>query len=285
MSLLDWPTTDLHNEVTVLENVIHSQEIYLNVLFPSNYRYYFELVQDSQNPLLIEHPFRLYFPQAILVEWVPPNGTNGIYITLESSPAFMPFGPLTVQIYLPQVVYDAIVNAMINPINSPADLVPPPEGNTIGEVEFVLLSTDAGEQIKIDLVNTSYTPEIPVTVKTLQWNEVLYYVMNLPPLDLLPPLPPPSTLLPPPPTSSSLRMASWGSRVWNTVPWNGTIPTSGGTTPPVSPPATGSLSFEFVYTVSGDLGITLMDPRYPFLREWITFPVDWADAIKDFAGV
>lgn len=245
MASLDWPIIDLHDGVAVLEDAVHSQEVYLNVLFPNKYRYYFELVQDPQNPILIEHPFRLYFPQTIMVEWVPPDGVNGIYITLESSPAFMPFGPLTVQVYIPQVIYDAIVNAMMNPINSSEDLVPPPEGNTYGEVEFVLLSTDAGEQIKIDLVNTSYTPEIPVTVKTLQWNEVLYYVMSLQ-------LPSLSPLLPPPP-------------------------------PPPLPLF--QTNFEFVYTVSGDLGITFVDPRYCFLREWITFPVDWADAIKAFAGV
>jgi hypothetical protein len=247
MSYLDWPTIDLYDEVVVLENVIHSQAMYLNVLFPNKYRYYFELVQDTQNPILLDHPFRLYFPHTILIEWVPPDGINGIYISLESSPEFMPFGPLNVQIYIPQVIYDAIVTAMMNPINSSADLVPPPEGNTYGEVEFVLLSTDAGEQIKIDLVNTSYVPEIPVTVKTFQWNEVLYYVMDLQPPSSLPLLPPPpSSLLPPPPSL---------------------------------------LNFEFVYTVGGDLGITFIDPRYCFLREWITFPVDWTNAIRAFAGL
>lgn len=225
--------------VELFAGTVTSQTVYLNVLFPSKYRYYFELVSNTATPILIDHPFRLYFPQTIMVEWAPPDGTNGIYLTLESTPEFMPFGPLTVQIYIPQGIYDAIVQAFLNPINSLADLVPPPEGNACGEVEFVLMSMDAGDQIKVDLVNTSYVPEIPVTVKTLQWNEVLYDIMNLP---LSSPLPPP-------------------------------------------PPTTGLLSFEFAYTAGGDLGVTFIDPRYCFLREWVTFPVEWTSAIKDFAGV
>lgn len=282
MLSLDYPTIDLYDGVALLENTIHSQAIYFNILFPNKYRYYFELVQNQQIPILIEHPFRLYFPKTIMVEWVPPDGTNGIYITLESSPAFMPFGPLTVQVYIPQVIYDAIVNAMMNPINSPDDLVPPPETNTYGEVEFVLLSTDAGEQIKIDLVNTSYTPEIPVTVKTLQWQEVLYYVMSLePPTSPLLPPPPPALLSP---TITVITSRSWNSRVSDITPWNYNIQDPGNTFL-FYPSAMNSSNMEFVYTVSGDLGITFIDPRYCFLREWITFPVDWADAIKDFAGV
>jgi hypothetical protein len=223
--------------VEIFTDTVVSQTVYFNVLFPSGYRYYFEFTSSTDAPVLIDHPFRLYFPQTISIEWVPPDGENGIYLTLGSSPEFLPFGSLDIQIYIPDEVYNAIVIAMNSPINSISDLVPPPEGNTCGEVEFVLLSTDAGEQIKIDLVNTYYTPEIPVTVKTLQWREILYDVTSL----LLPSLPP--------------------------------------------PPPMGLLTFEFVYTVNGILGITFIDPRYCFLREWITFPSAWTEAIKSFAGV
>lgn len=225
--------------VELLTSTVVSQTVYLNILFPSKYRYYFELVQDDTTPIRIEHPFRLYFPQTIVVEEAPENG---IYLTLESTPEFTPFGPLTAQIYIPQNMYNAIIQALSNPINSMDDLVPPPEESACGEVEFVLISTDSGDQIKIDFVNTSYKPEVPVTVKTLKWQEVLYDVMNLP---LSPPPPPPLVLL-----------------------------------SPISIP-----SFEFVYTASGDLGVTLIDPRYCFFREWITLPAAWTDAIKDFAGV
>jgi hypothetical protein len=215
------------------------------------------------------------------VDWADLDGKNGIYLILDSTPEFMPFGPLTVQIYIPLDVYNAITMAMENPIGSLAELVPPPEGNACGEVEFVLLSTETGDQIKIDLVNTSYTPEIPVTVKTLQWNEVLYNIMNLFSLPLLPPplLPPP--LLPPPPTFPSFRAAVWGSGVFNAIVWN----SPGQVSSLPSPPTTGSLNFEFAYTISGDLGITFIDPRYCFLREWITFPPAWTEAIKNFAGI
>jgi hypothetical protein len=288
--------------VELFTDTVTSQTVYLNVLFPSKYRYYFELASNTEIPILIDHPFLVYFPQTIMVEWVPPDGTNGIYLTLESSPAFMPFGSLTVQVYIPQVMYDAIIQAFSNPINSPADLVPPPDGNASGEVEFVLLSTDAGEQIKIDLVNTSYVPEVPVTVETLQWNEILYDIMRLLPPTLFPPtlLPPPS--LPPTSNFPSLSTAVWGSGVFSTVPWDGSISSLEVLPPPLLPPPLlpppllqppllpppllqPSSTFEFVYTVSGNLGITFIDPRYCFLREWIEIPPDWTAALKEFAGI
>jgi hypothetical protein len=337
------------DHVELLVDAVVSRTVYLNVLFPSKYRYYFELVNSPETPILIDHLFRLYFPQTITVEWAYPDG---VYLILGADPEFHPWGPLAVQIYIPQAIYDAIIAAMQHPINSPADLVPPPEGNACGEVEFVLLSTDAGEQIKIDLVNTSYVPEIPIKVETLQWQEVLYDIMSLPllppsilppsllpppppivfssniaywnsgvfntvswdsstllPSSLLPPPPPivsslnmaywnfgvfntvswdsstllpPSLLSPPPPIVSSLNMAHWNFGVFNTVSWDGSTQSSEVILPPV---AGDSLSFEFAYTVSGVLGITFIDPRYCFLREWIAFPSDWTQAIKDFAGV
>ena len=228
-------------ELTQLESIelftgaVTSQTVHLNVLFPSGYHYYFELVSDTETPILIDHPFRLYFPQTIMVEWAFPSG---VYLTFESAPEFAPFGPLTIQVYLPQALYDAVAKALENPIGSLSDLVPIPEGNACGVVEFVLLSTEDGIQVKLDLTNSSYIPEVPVTVKTLQWNEILYDTMNLP---FSPPLPP--------------------------------------------PPVFSSTSFGFAYTIGGDLGITFIDPRYCFLREWILFPQTWTAAIKDFAGV
>ena len=267
----------------LLTDTVTSQTVYLNVLFPSKYRYYFELVGIPGIPIRIDHPFRLYFPQTIAVEWADPSGTNGIYLILGADPAFHPFGLLTIQVHLPQEIYDAILTAMRTPINSPADLDPPPEANAMGEVEFVLLSTDAGEQIKIDLVNTAYTPEIPVTVQTLRWNEVLYYVMDLPPISVLPQV----SWFQMPTTFSSSKNSAWGSRVFDDVSWNVNLQELAPILPsPPSPPvvADGSV-FEFAYTVGGVLGITFIDPRYCFLREWITFPPDWTSAIKDFAGV
>lgn len=224
MELIELESTELFIDTTVITviAVTTSETVYFNVLFPSEYRYYFELVSNTEVPVLIDHSFQLYYQRTIMVE---SNGSGGIYLILEADPDFTPFGLLTVRINISQELYDAIIIAMSNPINSPEGLVPSPNGNACGEVEFVLLSTDTGDQIKIDLMNSPpFVPEVPVTIKTLQWNEVLYNVMNLP-------------------------------------------------------------DFEFVYTVSGDLGITFIDPRYCFLREWISFPPDWTRAIKDFSGV
>lgn len=270
MELAQLESAELFTDTTVT-----SQTVYLNVLFPSNYRYYLELVSNTETPILIDHPFRLYFPQTIMVSWAPPYGTNGIYLILESSPEFRPFEYLNIQIYIPQVMYDAIITAFLNPINSRGDLVPPPDENACGEVEFVLLSTDIGEQIKIDLINTSYVPEVPVTVETLQWSEVLYDVISLP---LPPPLPPSISIVPP------LIAAHWGSLVYGAVPWNRIILGSG-TTALLHSSTFSSSTIEFAYTENGDLGITLIDPRYCFLREWITFPAEWTNAIKNFAGI
>jgi len=206
-------------------NTVTSQTVYFGTTFPNEYWYYFEFISNTATPVLLEHPFQLYYPTSIRVVWVHPNGTNGIYLIIGATPAFAPFGPLNIQIYIPQATYEAIVNAMNSAISSPDDLVPPPYTDTMGTVEFVILSTDAGYQIKIDLVNSPpYIPEDPVTVETLIWNEVLYWVMNLE-------------------------------------------------------------TFRFEYVSDDDLGITFIDPRYCFLREWITFPPAWTDAIKVFAGI
>jgi hypothetical protein len=165
------------NRFELLESAV-SKTVLFSVLFPNGYRYYFDFIQDSQSPIFINHPFRLYFQKTISVEWAHPSGVNGVYLVLGADPAFSHFGSLVVQVYISQAIYDEIVTAFQNPIDSLDSLVPPPEENTFGEVEFVLLSTDKGEQVKVDLVNTHYVPEIPVTVETLQWREVLYWVMN-----------------------------------------------------------------------------------------------------------
>jgi hypothetical protein len=161
--------------VGLFTNIVTSRTVYLNVLFPSNYRYYFELVGDTNTPVLLDHVFHLYFPQTIMVVQASPDG---IYLVIVADPEFVPFGSLEIQIYIPQTVYDVILSAMNNPVGSLSGLVPPPYTNTIGTVEFVLISTDAGDQVKLDLVNASYIPETPITVKTLQWNQPLYELMS-----------------------------------------------------------------------------------------------------------
>jgi hypothetical protein len=164
--------------IELFTNTVTSKTVYLNVLFPSKYRYYFEFVGDANTSVLLDHPFRLYFPQTTTVAWVAPPGSNGIYLVIGANPEFVPFGSLEMQIYIPQTTYDAIIHAMNNPISSLSDLSPMPSTNTIGNVEFVLVSIDAGDQIKFDLINTSYITEVPITVKTLQWNQPLYSIMN-----------------------------------------------------------------------------------------------------------
>src|SRR5215467_9925186 len=99
----------------LLTDTVISQTVRLNVLFPNNYRYYFDLVSNTEEPVLIDHPFRLYFPSTVTVVNAP---SGGVYIILESSPEFVPFGLLTVQVYFTQEIYNAIVTAIQSPISS-----------------------------------------------------------------------------------------------------------------------------------------------------------------------
>jgi hypothetical protein len=241
--------------MSLVTEVLTAGTVYLNILFPNGNRYYFELIENDSVPILIDHPFRLYFPRTTDVEWNPPNGTNGVFLTIEAVPSFPPFPPEIIQIPVSQGMYDTIIGAINSGISNPVEttnevnfiasnmlaltqfllevsptipvlnLTPPVEAKTSGLVEFVLMSTEEGEQIKLDFSHTfPYPPEAPIVVKTLTWNQVLYWVMQ------------------------------------------------------VQNP-------EFVYIPSGAMGMTFIDPRFCFLREWITLPVAWVAALKNFAGI
>jgi hypothetical protein len=261
---IPWTTGTLEG----IPGLVTAKTIYFCVHFPSGYRYYFVFQKDNDVPILIDHPFRLFYPQTITVSWDTIGGGEGVNLDIASIPWFPPFGDATVRVHIPQEMYDAVIAALSDPISSMAALrgmAPTPQDGPVtvkNEVNFV-----ASEMLDLFQLLIDVSPKVfgglepPIMEETSGTVEFILISTEEGPqfkLDLTHPFPVP---LEDPITVETL---TWQEVLFQVV----MVP-----------------EYDFYYIFDADLAMTFIDPKFCFLRQWVPWPSGWAYAIKQFAGV
>jgi hypothetical protein len=264
-------------------DVVTAQTVYLNILLPSGYRYFFEFLRDDTNQVLLDHPSDLYLPVSVSASWAAPAGTNGIFLNLGVTPSFDPFKVLNVRIHISQDMYEVITSELLGPVVSVGAQFNPLASELMAFMQYQLEVTEGtyrGQNESINQVN-------PTASLFFDFFQYMLDVTPERPVDMVPPLANE--------TSGSVDYiivsTDEGSQI--KVDLARTSPY-----PPEDPVTVQTLTwneplfrveriqeYDFLYVPHGSMGITFPDPRFCFLRQWITFPQAWTVAIKKFAAI
>jgi hypothetical protein len=243
---------------------VTAKTVYFCVKFPSGYRYYFVFAQDDDIPILLDHPFRDYYPRTITVLWDTPGGGEGIYLDINAIPGYEPFGDVTARIHIPEGIYNEITAAFGDPLSGPVALGTTPRDDGIEvttEVNFVASEMLDLFQMLLDVTPTGVAGlEPPVSAETSGVIEFILISTGEGPqykIDL-------SHAFPPPPESPiTVETLTWQEVLFTTM---------------------SVFDYDFYYIVDEDLAMTFIHPVFCFMRQWVGWPTGWTAAIKEFSG-